>query len=105
MSEFIKNTAGAKIYTDASKHEPLEFKDEGTSYNVLSAGFINPKNSFDKHPIVTVSTDKGPVAYTIPQELTGWVIQLINFAQSDTAVLPEIVEFGRNNGNVYAEIK
>lgn len=105
MSEFIKNNAGAKIYMDASKHEQLEFKDEGTSYKVLSAGFINPEKSFDKYPIVTVSTDDGPVAYTIPQELIGWVIQLINWSQTGDIALPEIVEFGRNNGNAYAEIK
>ncbi|MCB7160042.1 MULTISPECIES: hypothetical protein [Bacillus subtilis group] len=103
--DYIINGAGAKVYKDPKKIKQLEIpflkstSEDGSIYNVLSAGFI------ETYPLVTIENEKGePEVRLLPNDLTGWVLTTMDLKKRGISLLPEKVEFGNINGVSYAEI-
>jgi len=107
MADFIVNKAGAKIYTDISKHEFLNLpvlpntSVKGIVHDVLSVGFLGGQ----REPIITVKESNGEaVAYRLHQDLYGWVENSLSLKLSGIDMFPGKVEFGILNDRAFAEI-
>lgn len=100
MSEFTINKAGAKIYSDVSKHEELQIEDAIT-YNVLSLGIVGSQRT----AVATIEEKDGTVsAYLLPHQLDDWVQLSMMMSAQDFNAFPSEVEFGKIDGRIYAEI-
>jgi hypothetical protein len=106
MADYVVNKAGAKIYSDISKHRALPMPTlltqqvEGVVYEVLSVGM----HGGTRTPIATVKEGDKAVAYVLPIELNGWVENMMLLSMDGVKMFPEKVEFGILNGRPYAEI-
>ncbi|WP_174732989.1 hypothetical protein [Mesobacillus harenae] len=105
MAEYVVNKAGAKVYTDISKHEVLAIPtlkstaEQGALYKVLSVGMHRKQT-----PIATVKKGNGAKAYILPEELHGWALNVLMTSADGVKMFPATVEFGVLNGRSYAEI-
>ncbi|WP_338754898.1 hypothetical protein [Bacillus sp. FJAT-52991] len=76
MANFTVNKAGAKIYSDISKHEFLKLpmlmndKAKGAVYEVLSVGLLLGEQ---REPVATIKkSDQEIVVYRLPKDLQEW---------------------------------
>ncbi|TCI58560.1 hypothetical protein [Exiguobacterium sp. SH0S2] len=100
MSEFVVNKAGAKLYSDVSKHEELQIK-ESKIYHVLSVGVVGGQRT----AIATIKEDDGSaVVYRLPYQLDDWVQSSVVMAHGGLDLFPSDVEFGVIDERIYAEI-
>lgn len=100
MSEFMVNKAGAKIYSDVSKHEELQIKEPAT-YHVLSVGVVEGQRT----SVATIKKEDGSVVvYRLPYQLDDWVQSSVVMAHGGFVLFPSDVEFGVIGERIYAEI-
>ncbi|NMH69915.1 hypothetical protein HF072_14090 [Bacillus sp. RO3] len=105
MAEYAVNKAGAKVYSDISKHVILPLptlkstSEKGAVYEVLSVGTHG-----NKTPIATIKEGNGAKAYILPEELKGWALNFLMLSADGVKMFPTSVEFGIINGRPYAEI-
>lgn len=100
MSEFTINKAGAKIYSDVSKHKELQIED-AVKYNVLSLGIVGSQRT----AFATIKEKDGTVsAYRLPHQLDEWVQLSLMMSAQGVNSFPSEVEFGKIDGRIYAEI-
>lgn len=100
MPEFMVNKAGAKIYSDVSKHEELQIEDT-IKYNVLSLGIIGSQRT----AVATIEEKDGTIsAYRLPHQLDDWVQVSMMMSAQGLNAFPSEVEFGKIDGRIYAEI-
>ena len=101
-NDYFINQRGAKEYLD-KKNRRMFALNEGESKRtyVLNAGIFYPTNT----PTMTIDTEDGPIAYDLPQELYGWVLALVGYANTGSNLLPEYVVFTKKDGKYYADIE
>jgi hypothetical protein len=106
MADYEVNKAGAKIFSDISKHKVLPMptlltqQADGVVYEVLSVGM----HGGTRTPIATVKEGSEVVACILPMELYGWTENFLLMSVNGTKLLPAKIEFGILDGKPYAEI-
>ncbi|WP_035424555.1 hypothetical protein [Bacillus sp. UNC438CL73TsuS30] len=106
MADYVVNKAGAKIFSDITKHKTLPIptlltqQAEGAVYEVLSVGM----HGGTRTPIATVKEGGKSVAYVLPEGLNGWVENTMLMSMQGIKLLPSKIEFGILDGRTYAEI-
>ncbi|MGE8053537.1 hypothetical protein ACQKOD_06105 [Bacillus mycoides] len=106
--DYVINNQGAKIYSDATKHEVLPIpkiksnKEKGVVYEVLSVGMLGRDTL-----IATIREEGQVVAYILPEQYKGWVSHsLLVSKHLGESIFPEKVEFGciEKENHYYAEM-
>lgn len=100
MSGYMKNKAGALIYHDTSKHTILDVTSPCV-HRVLTIGY----GGSPLIPLVTIKeTDGSVIACRIPHQLYAWALYFFKSISNNKNPFPSDVEFGTEDGCVYAEI-
>jgi len=100
MSDYMKNKAGALIYHDTTKHSIIDVTSPRV-HRVLTIGY----GGSPLVPLVTVKEKDGSIiAFRIPHQLHGWALYFFKSISNNKSPFPSDVEFGTENGYVYAEI-
>lgn len=98
-AEFFLNQRGAKIYFDLEKQPQLPLCDGSQTFDVLSVGV-------DKNfvPLITISKDRVPMCFRLPEELSEWASSAVGMANMGTNLFPSKVTFTCVGGKYYADI-
>ncbi len=96
---FFFNQRGAKVYYNAIEQPKLPISAHGSKYKVLSVGIAN-----GSIPLVTIEQKGKAICYRIPNELLGWVQNLVECADVGESILPSEVVFTKQLERYCADI-
>lgn len=93
------NSKGASCYKDWTKHQFLEIPvcNDGRIYKVLSVGFFRHMEQAN----LTIENNGHAECYLLPNELLGWAVDCVGFANMGFNPFPLQVKFGIADDTYY----
>ncbi len=97
--DYFYNQRGAKVYKDSNKQPMLPLHNGQNEFYVLSAGF-----SRNGIPLVTISENKKPKCYRLPDEYGDWTMTVVGFTNRGEKLFPSKVLFSLIGGRYLVDI-